>query len=233
MGTNTLIPRDLIATARRTVGTGPGAPRQSDLRRAVSTAYCALFHCLARSSADTLVGKTRHIEGNRRGGRPTGHWSMDTRARSAPGRPSGPSRRRFRTSRSPSPTCSENATGRTTIPKRRTDAGGRRMSRRTSTPRKTPSVRFEASPVRGPACVCGLRAAQESEPLTADPRHTGPTTSRRLHDGKFRTGPRSRASGRAASGGTSRRASSPSGRRRSARRSKTPVSTAARLTGSR
>ena len=51
-------PHDLIVTARRTVGTGPGAPKQSDLRRAVSTTYYALFHCLARNCADTLVGKT-------------------------------------------------------------------------------------------------------------------------------------------------------------------------------
>ena len=51
-------PHDLTATARRTVGTGPGAPKQSDLRRAVSTTYYALFHCLARNCADTLVGKT-------------------------------------------------------------------------------------------------------------------------------------------------------------------------------
>ena len=52
-------PRDLIETARRTLGDDPGAPRQSDLRRAVSTIYYALFHCLARNCADTLVGKTR------------------------------------------------------------------------------------------------------------------------------------------------------------------------------
>lgn len=54
-----MTPRDLIATARRTVGTGPGAPKQSDLRRAVSTTYYAVFHCLARCCADTLVGKAR------------------------------------------------------------------------------------------------------------------------------------------------------------------------------
>ena len=54
-----MTPRDLIATARRTLGAGPGAPKQSDLRRAVSAAYYALFHCLARNCADTLVGKSR------------------------------------------------------------------------------------------------------------------------------------------------------------------------------
>lgn len=33
-----------------------GKPRQSDLRRAVSTAYYALFHCLAQCCADSLIG---------------------------------------------------------------------------------------------------------------------------------------------------------------------------------
>ena len=31
---------------------------QSDLRRAISSAYYAMFHCLARSNADMLVGTT-------------------------------------------------------------------------------------------------------------------------------------------------------------------------------
>ena len=47
---------DLIATARDLVGSGRGRPRQTNLRRAVSTAYYALFHCLAACCADTLVG---------------------------------------------------------------------------------------------------------------------------------------------------------------------------------
>lgn len=37
----------------------PGAPRQVNLRRAVSTVYCALFHWLARCAADSLVGWVR------------------------------------------------------------------------------------------------------------------------------------------------------------------------------
>ncbi len=37
-------------------GDGPGAPRQVNLRRAVSTVYYALFHWLARCAADSLVG---------------------------------------------------------------------------------------------------------------------------------------------------------------------------------
>ena len=39
---------DLVSTSKR--------PRQSNLRRAVSTAYYAMFHCLARCCADTLIG---------------------------------------------------------------------------------------------------------------------------------------------------------------------------------
>ncbi len=50
-------PFDLIATARDLVGlSARGRPRQSNLRRAVSTAYYALFHCLANCCADMLVG---------------------------------------------------------------------------------------------------------------------------------------------------------------------------------
>lgn len=47
---------DYIKTARDLVGPGRGRPRQTNLRRAVSTAYYALFHCLAACCADTLVG---------------------------------------------------------------------------------------------------------------------------------------------------------------------------------
>lgn len=49
-------PDDLIATARDFLNTGRGAPRQSNLRRAVSPTYYALFHCLARCCADSMVG---------------------------------------------------------------------------------------------------------------------------------------------------------------------------------
>lgn len=47
---------DLIATARRLAKASPKRPRQSDLKRGVSTAYYALFHALARECADLLVG---------------------------------------------------------------------------------------------------------------------------------------------------------------------------------
>ena len=39
-------------------------PRRADLCRAASTAYYALFHCLARTCADSLAGRSRAI-GNR------------------------------------------------------------------------------------------------------------------------------------------------------------------------
>lgn len=48
--------RDLIATARILVERGSS---QADLRRAVSTAYYAVFHCLAATAADLLMGRRR------------------------------------------------------------------------------------------------------------------------------------------------------------------------------
>ena len=45
--------------ARGALGSGRGRPRQVELRRAVSTAYYAFFHALARCCADTLIGATR------------------------------------------------------------------------------------------------------------------------------------------------------------------------------
>ena len=57
-------PNDLIATAKELAGvTGETQPRQTNLRRAVSTAYYALFHCLAENCADMLTGT---IAANRR-----------------------------------------------------------------------------------------------------------------------------------------------------------------------
>lgn len=52
-----MTPSNLIATSRALTDTGRlGRPRQTDLRRAVSTAYYAMFHCLAACCADLLVG---------------------------------------------------------------------------------------------------------------------------------------------------------------------------------
>lgn len=47
---------ELLGVARRLAKASPKKPRQADLRRAVSTSYYALFHALARSSADVLLG---------------------------------------------------------------------------------------------------------------------------------------------------------------------------------
>ena len=50
-------PLDLIKTARKlTRSSSSRRPRQSDLKRAVSTAYYALFHTLCQNCADCLIG---------------------------------------------------------------------------------------------------------------------------------------------------------------------------------
>ncbi|MGU3283539.1 hypothetical protein [Methylobacterium mesophilicum] len=51
--------RELLGTARRLAKASVGRPRQSDLKRAISTAYYALFHALARDCADRLAGTGR------------------------------------------------------------------------------------------------------------------------------------------------------------------------------
>ncbi|MCY4445882.1 MAG: hypothetical protein OXC02_05405 [Rhodobacteraceae bacterium] len=53
-------PSELIDTAHHLVDrNSTGKPRQSDLNRAMSTAYYAMFHALCRNCADCVVG-TRH-----------------------------------------------------------------------------------------------------------------------------------------------------------------------------
>ena len=50
-------PLDFIATARELADANrTGRPRETNLRRAVSTTYYALFHCLASCCADTIAG---------------------------------------------------------------------------------------------------------------------------------------------------------------------------------
>lgn len=46
----------MIVTARKLANASPNKPRQADLKRAVSTAYYALFHAMAKDAADRLVG---------------------------------------------------------------------------------------------------------------------------------------------------------------------------------
>ena len=49
-------PADLIAHAERLTSATQHRPRQVDLKRAVSAAYYAMFHALAKECADTIVG---------------------------------------------------------------------------------------------------------------------------------------------------------------------------------
>ena len=52
---------DLITTARGLSGLDRRRPTQANLRRAVSTAYYAVFHSLARAAADLLIGRQRTV----------------------------------------------------------------------------------------------------------------------------------------------------------------------------
>ena len=51
--------RDLIETAHGLTELSPRRPTQANLRRAQSTAYYAVFHCLAATNANALMGKGR------------------------------------------------------------------------------------------------------------------------------------------------------------------------------
>ncbi len=48
----------MLAGSHDTIPVSLGRPRQAMLRRAVSTAYYAMFHALCQSNADTLVGQS-------------------------------------------------------------------------------------------------------------------------------------------------------------------------------
>jgi uncharacterized protein (UPF0332 family) len=68
----------LLGQARALANPGTrGAPRQSSLRRAVSTAYYALFHYLIDQSCRALLGSNPHQRGFRRSlARAFSHQSM-------------------------------------------------------------------------------------------------------------------------------------------------------------
>ena len=55
-------PDHLLDRAERSIAPGRGAPRQVDLRRALSDAYYALFHTVAIAAADQLAGKARRSD---------------------------------------------------------------------------------------------------------------------------------------------------------------------------
>ena len=50
----------MVETTRRLAESGAAQPAQADLRRAASTAYYAMFHCLAASAADLFIGAVRN-----------------------------------------------------------------------------------------------------------------------------------------------------------------------------
>ena len=66
-------PKHLLQIATDLAEVNTRRPRRADLCRAVSTAYYALFHCLAHTCADSLVGRARKV-----GDRPA--WSQVYRA---------------------------------------------------------------------------------------------------------------------------------------------------------
>jgi hypothetical protein len=55
----------LLATSRRLVRPDSKRPSQANLRRAISTAYYAVFHALAKMCADRLVGATKSTRPNK------------------------------------------------------------------------------------------------------------------------------------------------------------------------
>ena len=59
-----MAPEHLLQMATGLAEANTGRPRRADLCRAVSTAYYAMFHCLARTCADSLAGRSRSV-GNR------------------------------------------------------------------------------------------------------------------------------------------------------------------------
>ena len=56
---------DLIEAARTLAESDGAPPTQARLRRAVSTAYYAMFHCLAASAADLFIGTVRNAAWHR------------------------------------------------------------------------------------------------------------------------------------------------------------------------
>lgn len=58
-------PLDFIRTARKLAKGKAKKPQQADLRRAQSTAYYAMFHCLAKCAGDTLIGTNSTTRSNK------------------------------------------------------------------------------------------------------------------------------------------------------------------------
>ena len=56
-------PRELLDTARALLATDSRVPSEAARRKAVSTCYYALFHCLASECADLLAGRSPAVRG--------------------------------------------------------------------------------------------------------------------------------------------------------------------------
>lgn len=54
-----------LATARRLAPTSAKKPVQANLRRCISTCYYAVFHALAKTAADSLIGATKAARPNK------------------------------------------------------------------------------------------------------------------------------------------------------------------------
>ncbi len=65
-----LLHDDLLALALKTfeLDSGPGRPKQANLRRAVSTAYYALFHLLVHDATASLTLGGADVTKHRRSG---------------------------------------------------------------------------------------------------------------------------------------------------------------------
>jgi hypothetical protein len=49
---------DLLEAAKHLADSSKGKPKQAFLKRAISTTYYAMFHCLAKTCADLMIGGT-------------------------------------------------------------------------------------------------------------------------------------------------------------------------------
>ena len=78
-------PTDLLDQAEHLARMSPKRPKQAHLRRALSSAYYAVFHTLCRSNADTLVGTgtNRSEKASRQAYRAVDHGQAKKRCRSA------------------------------------------------------------------------------------------------------------------------------------------------------
>ena len=83
-------PEDLLSLAAELASGGRGRPQQVRLRRAVSTIYYALFHALANSCADQIVGRRSQAQTNqawRQTYRALDHGEVRRKCTQGPGKP--------------------------------------------------------------------------------------------------------------------------------------------------